>query len=218
MLGRADPPPSPPAIFQSFKKLPDKTNKYNCLLLGNAACSKSIFIKLGRREGKKRHLRKGCVKARGGGRRKAGLCGAPAPAGSSGDAPAPPALAPLPRQRFSNRTFLSEAAVPHHANAVTKRRRYYGKDFSASYSRVRDSAAGRSRLLAGELAGNQPLPQHPTWPQPGLRQSGAVRCRGHHGSLSRQTTLLVFREDDVKSRQQILATSRDTFRPPPHLL
>lgn len=96
--------------------------------------------------------------------------------GSSGGAPALPAFAPLPRQRFRNRTFLSEAAAPHHANAVTKRRRYYGKDFSASYSRVRDSAAGRSGLLAGELAGNQPLPQRPTWPEPGLRQRGAARC------------------------------------------
>lgn len=147
----------------------------------------------------------------------------PSPHPSSGsDAPALPAFAPLPRQRFSNRTFLSEAAVAYHANAVTKHRRYYGKDFSASYSRVRDSAAGRSKLLSGELAGNQPLPQHPTWPEPGGRQLPAERSselpQGHCASLSWQTPLLVFREDDMKSRQQILATSRDTFRPPSHLL
>lgn len=133
----------------------------------------------------------------------------------SGDAPALPAFAPLLRQRFSNRTFLSEAAVPHHANAVTKRRRYYGKDFSASYSQVRDSAAGRSRLLTGEFAGNQPLPQHPTWPEPGGRQRPAERRseppQGHRGSLSWQTPLLVFREDDMRSRQQILAMARERY-------
>lgn len=97
------------------------------------------------------------MQARRGGGRQEGLHGAlvlsrPVP---DSHAPALPAFASLPRQRFSNHTFVSEAAVPHHTHVVTKRRRYYGKDFSASYSRVRDSAASRSRLLAGEFAGKQ---------------------------------------------------------------
>lgn len=167
----ASTPPSPPT-FQSFQKLPDKTNKCNCFLLGNTACSKSIFIKPARGEGKK-GLEKGlCERHReaAGGRQGSAV---PLPCPGS-TARALPAFTPLPQQRFSTRTFLSEAAVPHHAAVVTKRRRYYGKAFSASYSRVCDSAAGRSRLLAGELAGNQSLPQHPTWPEPGVWQLPAV--------------------------------------------
>lgn len=142
MLGRAGPPLPPPPTFQSFRKLPDKTNKYNCFLLGNAACSKSIFIKLGRREGKEALEKWLCAGTERQREERQALWfpfSSPALPWCPGAAPA--AIQP--------RTFLCEAAVPHHAEAVTKRRRYYGKDFSASYSRVRDSAAGRSGLLTG---------------------------------------------------------------------
>jgi len=121
VLGRAgSPSPPPQSAFQSFKKLPDKTNKYNCFLLGNAACSNSIFIKPGRREGKKA-LEEGLCEGTER-QREEGRAAVPSPRpGGSGDAPAPPAFAPLPRQRFRSRAFRSAAAVPHHANAVTER-------------------------------------------------------------------------------------------------
>lgn len=196
--GKSPSLPSNPT-FQSFKKLPDKTNKSNGFLLGNAACSKSIFIRLGRREGKKKNhnttLEKLSPKGWWHRGRRAGPPRAPSHRGATrgGSGHGAPALTPLSGQRFGKRTFLSEAAVPRHANAMTKLRRYYGKDFSASYSRVRDSGEAGSGLFAGEAAGKQPLPPHRAQLEPAeLPQgtSGPSRC---------------------ETQQQVPATSRDTL-------
>lgn len=74
---------------------------------------------------------------------------------------------------------------------MTKLRRYYGKDFSASYSRVRDSVEAGSGLFAGEAAGKQPLPPH-------RAQLDAELPRGTSGPSC------------CEIQQQVPATSRDT--------
>lgn len=76
---------------------------------------------------------------------------------------------------------------------MTKLLRYYGKDFSASYSRVRDSVEAGSRLFAGEAAGKQPLPPHRARLEP-------AELPGGTSGPSRGET-----------QQQVPATSRDTF-------
>lgn len=156
-------PSLPLATFQSFKKLPDKTNKYNCFFCLETLLAQNLFLSNWARERGKRHLRKGCMKA--------------GEAQEDGRAPRCPCPS---RQRFSNHTFLSEAAAPHHTNAVTKRRRYYGKDFSGSYSRVGDSAAGSS---LGNQPGTSPCPGTDLARARGWR-SGAASCPGDTGGPS----------------------------------
>lgn len=153
-------PSLPLATFQSFKKLPDKTNKYNCFFCLETLLAQNLFLSNWAGERGKRHLRKGCMKA--------------GEAQEDGRAPRCPCPS---RQRFSNRAFLSEAAVPHHSNAVTKRRRYYGKDFSASYSRVGDSARAPRWGIGREPA---PAPA-PTWPEPGAGRAEQPAAPGTPG-------------------------------------
>lgn len=81
--------------------------------------------------------------------RNARLCGSLAPSLPRRWCPGAAGVRASAAAAIQHRTFLCEAAVPHHANALTKRRRYYGKDFSASYSRVRDSATGRAGSSLG---------------------------------------------------------------------
>lgn len=141
--GKSWSPPFPhPQLFNPLENFQIKQTNTTAFCL-ETLLAQNLFLSNWAGEREKRHLRSGSVQAQRGRGRNARLCGSPSPAQPCRWCPgaAPAAIQP--------RTFLCEAAVPHHAEAVTKRRRYYGKDFSASYSRVRDSAAGRSGLLTG---------------------------------------------------------------------
>lgn len=149
MLGRAGPPPFPhPQLFNPLENFQIKQTNTTAFCLETLACSKSIFIKLGRREGKEALEKQLCAGAERQREERQALwfpCPIPALLWCPGAAGVRASAAAAIQQR----TFLCEAAVPHHANALTKRRRYYGKDFSASYSRVRDSTAGRAGSSLG---------------------------------------------------------------------
>lgn len=70
------------------------------------------------------------------------------------------------------------------------------------------AGAGSSRGISWEPASASAPYLARAWGWQLLAEQSSKRPQGHRGSLSRQTPLLVFRENDVKYGQQILATSR----------
>lgn len=147
--GKSWSPPFPhPQLFNPLENFQIKQTNTTAFCL-ETLLAQNLFLSNWAGEREKRHSRSSSVQARRGSGRNARLCGSLAPSQPCWWCPGALSVRASATAATQPRTFLCEAAVPHHAKAVTKRRRYYGKDFSASYSRVRDSASGRSRLLTG---------------------------------------------------------------------
>lgn len=91
---------------------------------------------------------------------------------------------------------MAKTSLPLTHGSVTQPRAGAGSSLGISWESASASAPYLARARGWQL----------------LAEQSSEQPQGHHGSRSRQTPLLGFREDDVKYRQQMLAVSRHVFK------